>query len=227
MAERAPVGSRVAALVSGLDSCIMTGLLAREYAEVTPLFVRAGLRWEDAERAALARFFSALDAPAVRPIVELALDIRTIYGSHWSVGGSDVPDARQPDEAWYLPGRNLLLLGAAALYGGVHETPNLAIGLLASNPFPDATPDFLRSLEQTAGLAMDTSFTVLTPLGDMHKDDVVRAGAGMPVHEALSCASPVDGRHCGVCGKCGERRRGFIDADMDDPTDYVELGALG
>ena len=129
-------------------------------------------------------------------------------------------------EAWYLPGRNLLLLGAAALYGGVNEIPNLAIGLLASNPFPDATPDFLRSLERTAGLAMDTSFTVLTPLGDMHKADVVRAGAGMPVHEALSCASPVDGRHCGVCGKCGERRRGFIDAGADDPTDYVELGPL-
>ena len=226
MSERAPRESRVAALVSGLDSCIMTGLLAREYAEVTPLFVRAGLRWEVAELAALARFFSALDSPAVQPIVELQLDVGGLYGSHWSVGGTDVPDAQQPDEAWYLPGRNLLLLGAAALYGGVNETPNLAIGLLASNPFPDATPEFLRSLERTAGLAMDTSFRVLTPLGDMHKADVVRAGAGMPVAEALSCASPVDDRHCGVCGKCGERRRGFIDADVPDPTDYVALGPL-
>ncbi len=226
MSERAPRESRVAALVSGLDSCIMTGLLAREYAEVTPLFVRAGLRWEDAELAALARYFSALDSPAVQPIVELTLDVGALYGSHWSVGGSEVPDAQQPDEAWYLPGRNLLLLGAAALFGGVNETPNLAIGLLASNPFPDATPEFLRSLERTAGLAMDTSFRVLTPLGDMHKADVVRAGAGMPVAEALSCASPVDGRHCGVCGKCGERRRGFIDAGVQDPTDYVELGPL-
>ena len=226
MAERAAVGSRVAALVSGLDSCIMSGLLAREFAEVTPLFVRAGLLWEDAELAALERFFGALDAPAVRPIVELRLDISALYGSHWSVGGSEVPDAQQPDEAWYLPGRNLLLLGAAALYGGVNETPNLAIGLLASNPFPDATQDFLRSLERTAGLAMDTRFSVLTPLGDMHKADVIRAGDGMPVQEALSCASPVDGRHCGVCGKCGERRRGFIDASVQDPTDYVELGPL-
>jgi len=226
MAERAPVGSRVAALVSGLDSCIMTGLLAREYAEVTPLFVRAGLRWEDAELAALERFFGALGSPAVRPIVALKLAVGALYGAHWSVGGSDVPDAQQPDEDWYLPGRNLLLLGTAALYGGVNETPNLAIGLLASNPFPDATTDFLRSMERTAGLAMDTSFRVLTPLGDMHKADVVRAGVGMPVEEALSCASPVDGRHCGVCGKCGERRRGFIDAGVQDPTDYVELGPL-
>ena len=226
MVERAPVGSRVAALVSGLDSCIMTGLLAHEYGEVTPLFVRAGLRWEDAELAALERFFGALGSPAVRPIVELKLDVSALYGSHWSVGGSEVPDAQQPDEVWYLPGRNLLLLAAAALYGGVNETPNLAIGLLASNPFPDATTDFLRSLERIAGLAMDTSFRVLTPLGDMHKADVVRAGVGMPMEEALSCASPVDGRHCGVCGKCGERRRGFIDAGVEDPTDYVELGPL-
>ena len=136
MSERAPVGSRVAALVSGLDSCIMTGLLAREYAEITPLFVRAGLRWEDAELAALERFFSALDAPAVRPIVELKLDVGAIYGSHWSVGGSDVPDAQQPDEAWYLPGRNLLLLGAAALYGGVNETPTWRLGCWPATRFP-------------------------------------------------------------------------------------------
>lgn len=162
----------------------------------------------------------------MRPILELAFDIRSVYGSHWSVGGSEVSDAHQPDDAWYLPDRNLLLLGAAALYGGVNETPNLAIGLLASNPFPDATTDFLRSLERTAGLAMDTSFTVLTPLGDMHKADVVRAGVGMPVEKALSCASPMDGRHCGVCGKCGERRRTFIDAGVPDPTDYAELGPL-
>ncbi len=226
MPARPPAASRVAALVSGLDSCIMAGLLARDYAEVTPLFVRAGLRWEDAELAALARFFARLNAPAVAPIVELAMDVTACYGAHWSVGGAEVPDARQPDEAWYLPGRNLLLLSAAALYGGANGVERLAIGLLASNPFPDAAPAFLDSLARTASLAMDAAFQVVTPLGGMHKADVVRAGRGMPLALALSCASPVDGGHCGVCGKCGERRRGFMAAGVPDPTAYARLGAL-
>jgi 7-cyano-7-deazaguanine synthase len=73
---------------------------------------------------------------------------------------------------------------------------------------------------------MDTSFKVLTPLGEMHKEDVLRAGRDFPVQFALSCADPVEGGHCGVCGKCGERRRGFISAGIDDPTTYAHLGPL-
>ena len=216
----------VGALVSGLDSAIMAALLSREYFSVTPLFVRAGLKWEDAERAALEAYFEALDADPIQPLVELDLGARSIYGRHWSTGGENVPDASRPDEEWYLPGRNLLLLSTAATYGAINGISRLAIGILASNPFPDARPDFLRSLEQSAGLALDSPVQVLTPLAGMHKADVIRAGAELPIEYALSCADPVNGGHCGVCGKCGERRRGFIDANVADPTRYAQLGPL-
>ena len=221
MADTPPVKAPVAALVSGLDSCVMVGLLACEDIPVTPIFVRSGLRWEDDEFAALKRFFKVLDSVMVRSIVEISMDAAPFYESHWSTGAFDVPDAQQPDEAWYLPGRNLLLLSAAALYGGTHNIGRLAIGLLRSNPFTDATPEFLRSFELMAGLAMDTNFDVLTPLAGMHKADVVRAGRSFPIGDVLSCASPIEGRNCGVCGKCGERRRGFVDAGIDDPTRYM------
>ncbi len=216
----------VGALVSGLDSAIMAALLARDSASVTPLFVRAGLKWEDAERAALEAYFHALGAEPIQPLVELDLGARSIYGRHWSTGGDDVPDASQPDEEWYLPGRNLLLLSTAATYGSINGISQLAIGILACNPFPDARPDFLRSLEQTAGLALDSPVEILTPLVGIHKADVIRAGSDFPVEHALSCADPIDGGHCGVCGKCGERRRGFIDAGVTDPTSYAQLGPL-
>jgi len=221
-----PQQQAVAALVSGLDSAIMAGLLTRKYERVTPLFVRAGLKWEDAERDALERYFKALGAAAVQPLVELDLGAQSLYGRHWSTGGEAVPDASRPDEEWYLPGRNLLLLSTAATYGAIHGIAHLAIGILASNPFPDARPEFFRSLEQSTGLALDAPIHILTPLAGMHKADVIRAGADLPVQHALSCADPVDGGHCGVCGKCGERRRGFIDAGVDDPTCYARLGPL-
>ena len=216
----------VAALVSGLDSAIMAGLLTEEFDRVAPLFVRAGLKWEDAERNALERYFEALGNASVQPLVELDLGARSLYGRHWSTGGEDVPDASRPDEEWYLPGRNLLLLSTAATYGAIHGIEHVAIGSLASNPFPDARPEFFRSLEQSAGLALDAPVHILTPLAGMHKADVIRAGVHLPVQHALSCADPMDGGHCGVCGKCGERRRGFIDARVDDPTSYAQLGPL-
>ena len=221
MIERPPVELRVAALVSGLDSCVMVGLLARDYSEITPIYVRAGFRWEDAEVEALNQFFSVLGQDVIRPIVEVRLGVGAFYGTHWSTAGMDVPDAHEPDEAWYLPGRNLALLSTAAVYGGTHAIQFIAIGILGSNPFPDATEDFFRSLEKTAGLAMNTTFHVLTPLHGMHKPDVIQAGSVFPLEVSLSCASPVQGKHCGVCGKCGERRRGFIEAGIYDPTDYV------
>jgi 7-cyano-7-deazaguanine synthase len=211
----------VGALVSGLDSAIMAALLAQEYDSVTPLFVRAGLKWEDAERAALEAYFKALSADPIKPVVELDLGARSIYGRHWSTGSENVPDASRPDEEWYLPGRNLLLLSTAATYGAINGIDRLAIGVLASNPFPDARPDFLRSLENSVRLALDCSVQVLTPLADMHKPDVIQAGAEFPVECALSCADPVDGGHCGLCGKCFERRRGFIAARVPDPTQYA------
>ena len=50
-----------AVLVSGgLDSAILTVDLVREFARVVPIYVRSGLRWEDAELAALRRFLSAV-----------------------------------------------------------------------------------------------------------------------------------------------------------------------
>ena len=221
-----PQPRTVAALVSGLDSAIMAGLLTDEFDRVAPLFVRAGLKWEAAERDALERYFEALGNASVQPLVELDLGARSLYGRHWSTGGEDVPDASRPDEEWYLPGRNLLLLSTAATYGAIHGIAHVAIGSLASNPFPDARPQFFRSLEQSASLALDAPVHILTPLAGMHKADVIRAGAHLPVQHALSCADPADGGHCGVCGKCGERRRGFIEAGVADPTSYAQLGPL-
>ncbi len=226
MSDRPDINTRAIALVSGLDSCIMTALLARGYREVTPVFIRSGLKWEDAELDALRRFFQALDSKSVRPVVELEFGGGSLYTGHWSTGGDAVPDAMAPDSDFFLPGRNLLLLSAAATYGAINEIPNIAIGILESNPFPDARRDFLRSFEKTARLALEREFSILTPLLEMHKVDVLLAGEGFPVELSLSCADPVDSEHCGVCGKCGERRRGFIDAQIPDRTMYVTLGPL-
>lgn len=226
MSGRADIETRTIALVSGLDSCIMTALLAPTYHEVTPLFIRSGLQWEDAELAALERFFNVHNAESVRPVVELEFGGGSLYRGHWSTGGSAVPDAMAPDSEFFLPGRNLLLLSAAATYGAINDISNIAIGILKSNPFPDARREFLKSIEKTAGLALERKYSILTPLLEMHKGDVLRAGQAFPIELSLSCADPVGGEHCGLCGKCGERRRGFIDAQVPDRTRYVTLGLL-
>jgi 7-cyano-7-deazaguanine synthase len=34
--------------------------------------------------------------------------------------------------------------------------------------------------------------------------------------------NPREGRHCGACNKCHERRQAFINAGVPDLTDYVK-----
>ena len=134
---------RTAVLFSGgLDSAV---LLAEEAAraDVQPIYVKVGLAWEGAERAALARLLtSGIGGPNVRPLVVLTVDMTDVYpATHWALQGRP-PNYDTPDEAVYLPGRNIVLLGKAGVYCASAGIGRLALGTLDHNPFPDATPAF-------------------------------------------------------------------------------------
>jgi 7-cyano-7-deazaguanine synthase len=45
-------------------------------------------------------------------------------------------------------------------------------------------------------------------------------GRDLPLDLTFSCIDPKDGRHCGDCNKCDERRQAFAMAGMEDPTPY-------
>ena len=78
----------VAVLASGgVDSAILVAHLVNQGCEVTPLYVRFGLSWEDTEARHLERFLASLTAPGARPLVVLDLPIADVYGTHWSVTG--------------------------------------------------------------------------------------------------------------------------------------------
>src|SRR5204862_8115080 len=114
----------------------------RRHPATHPLYVRFGLAWEGVEQAFLRRFLDAVGTPALRPLVVLDMPAGDLYGRHWSVTGEGVPGADTPDEAVFLPGRNVLLLAKSLLWCHLHGVPELALGTLGSNPFPDATPAF-------------------------------------------------------------------------------------
>jgi 7-cyano-7-deazaguanine synthase len=212
-----------AVLISaGLDSAVLAAAEARA-SHVHPLYVAAGLAWEEAERAALERLlrapaFAALDAP-----VSLTFTVRDLYpATHWALVG-EAPAFDSPDEDVYLTGRNVVLLSKAAIYCARHDITRIAIGPLAGNPFPDATPEFFETMSRALSLGLAHSIDVAAPFAQMHKSDVIRLGLelGVPLELTLSCMSPRGGRHCGQCSKCRERRDAFIEAGFEDPTEYA------
>jgi 7-cyano-7-deazaguanine synthase len=97
------------------------------------------------------------------------------------------------------------------------------MGPLAGNPFPDATAAFFDAMAQALSLGLATSVKIDAPFAALHKADVIRLGQslGVPFELTLSCMQPVQGLHCGRCSKCRERRDGFAEAGVEDPTCYA------
>jgi 7-cyano-7-deazaguanine synthase len=220
-------GRVCAVLISGgLDSAILLGEALQERSAVFPLYVRHGLRWEDAELRGLRRFLDAVGRPdkSLRPLQVLELSVLDLYDhGHWSVAAAAVPDADSPDEAVFLPGRNVLLLSKALIWCHLHGVGELAMAPLASNPFPDATPEFFADFPAVVNRALGGAPVQLwLPYARLHKVEVMRRAQNLPLELTFSCIHPRGDHHCGVCNKCAERQRAFRDAGMVDRTVYAE-----
>lgn len=218
------MGTASAVLFSGgLDSAVLLASESRSAARVQPVHVRSGLAWEDAEARAIQRLMAVPPLSRVPRAVTLTVDMRDVYPpTHWAVRGQP-PAYDTPDEDVYLEGRNLVLISKAATLGARLGLQRIALGSLNGNPFPDASPEFLEAMSRALSLGLAQPFSVVTPLSQMQKDDVIKLGVelGVPLELTLSCMNPSDDRHCGRCSKCRERHDAFIAAGMNDPTMYA------
>jgi 7-cyano-7-deazaguanine synthase len=209
----------------GLDSAVLLALELKTSERVQPIHVRAGLAWESAEARAIDRLLAVPPfAGRVAPLVSLNLDMRDVYpATHWAVAGHP-PAYDTPDEDVYLEGRNIILVAKAAVLCARLRVDRLALGPLQGNPFPDATPEFFQTMARAMALGLARPFTIATPLTTYHKGDVVTLGVGLqvPLELTLSCMNPAGDLHCNRCSKCRERRDGFTEAGLVDPTQYAQ-----
>jgi 7-cyano-7-deazaguanine synthase len=221
--SRPRAGDAIAVLASGgADSAILVADLVRRGRVVHPIYVRFGLSWEGAEEAHLRRFLATLTDPAPRPPVVLEVPVAPVYGSHWSVSGDDVPGGDTSDDAVYLPGRNLLLLAMPSVWCALHGVHRVALGTLKGNPFPDATDAFFGAFSGLVERGMDHVLEVVTPFSELTKAEVLELGRGLALEHTFSCMDPQDGRQCGACNKCAERRRAFAACSLEDRTNYAQ-----
>ena len=200
---------------------------------VRPLYVAVGFAWEAEEQAMAARLFAGAPFAGglIDPLVPLTFDMRDVFPpTHWAVRG-EPPAFDTPDQDVYIRGRNVILLAKAAAYmagafssAAAPDGLTVLLGTLAGNPFPDATPEFFAAMSRALSLGLDHPFTIQAPYASWRKSDVIRRGRelGVPLELTLSCMQPRDGRHCGRCSKCRERRDAFLEAGVEDPTPYRE-----
>lgn len=212
-----------AVLVSGgIDSTVLLAERLQAGDQVHPIYIREGLRWESAELQSLRRFLKAIPKRRLKELTVLDLPMKPIYGQHWSLGDRRGPTFRAPDEAVYLPGRNLGLIAVASLYCIQKKIPVLYLAPLKGNPFPDSCLRFFKIFEKVIHQGTQFDLQVRAPYLRWNKAEVISQGKDLPLHLTLSCVNPLRGRHCNRCNKCAERKRGFQKAGIEDKTVYAK-----
>ena len=225
MAEKGPA---VILTSGGLDSTTVPAMAkAAGYACYTLSF-DYGQRHR-AELFAAERVAAAL-GDVEHKVVKLNLD---------SIGGSALTDTRiaVPEEATsgipvtYVPARNTVFLSIALGWAEVLEASDIFIGVNAVDysGYPDCRPEYIAAFETMANLATRAGvegrpLTIHTPLMNMGKGEIIRAGLALGVDYALTVScyqATAEGLACGKCDSCRLRRQGFIDAGVPDPTRYL------
>jgi 7-cyano-7-deazaguanine synthase len=223
----APPNATAVVLVSGgLDSLVVAGMARAAGYRLFALTIDYNQRHR-IELDAAARVAVALGAE--RHVV-LPIDLTQFGGSALTDAAIDVPksgvEAGIP--VTYVPARNTIFLSLALGWAEAVGARDLAIGVnaLDYSGYPDCRPDFIGAFEQMANAATKAGvegshFRIHTPLIDMSKADIVRAGLALQLDLGLSwsCYDPTpQGRPCGACDSCRLRAKGFAEARAPDPA---------
>ena len=217
----------VVLLSGGLDSATTLALARERGYDCRAISFAYGQR-HDAELDAAARLAGTLGATEHKVV---RLDLGAIGGSALTDAAIPVPEqATAGIPVTYVPARNTVFLAIALGWAEVLGARDLFIGVNAVDysGYPDCRPEFIAAFERLANLATRAGvegerFRVHTPLIDLPKAEIIRAGRRLGVDYALtvSCyAADEAGRACGRCDACRLRREGFAAAGVADPTRY-------
>ncbi len=139
--------------------------------------------------------------------------------------GSDIP-------VTYVPARNTIFLSFALGWAETLGAFDIFIGVnaLDYSGYPDCRPEYIAAFETMANLATRVAvegggrFRIHTPLIHLRKAEIIRKGLTLGVDYRLthSCYDPTPaGLACGLCDSCRLRLKGFAEAGVSDPVDYV------
>lgn len=219
-------------LSGGLDSTTCLAHARREGFDCYALTFDYGQRHR-VELDAARHVARALGAAEHRVV---SFDLR-VFGASALTSDIEVPkDA--PESATipvtYVPARNTVFLSFALAWAEVTSSSDIFIGVNAIDysGYPDCRPEFIAAFEQMANLATKagvegaTRIQIHTPLIRLSKREIIELAVELGVDFGLthSCYDPdAAGRSCGRCDSCRLRLKGFAEAGLKDPVEYVSF----
>ncbi|OED35171.1 7-cyano-7-deazaguanine synthase QueC [PVC group bacterium (ex Bugula neritina AB1)] len=217
----------------GLDSSTLLALLHYRGYEIYTLTFDYGQKHsvELEKSTLLSKDYSVKDSKVI------TIDLRSFGGSSLT---SNVPVNKHLSENFttneipltYVPARNILFLSYALAWGEVNEVYDIFIGVsqIDYSGYPDCRKNFIDSFVKMANLGTKAgvsgrSFNVHTPFIYLSKSEIITLGTFLDLNygKTHSCYDPSsDGNACGFCESCLLRKKGFKEAEVEDPTKYTE-----
>lgn len=212
----------------GLDSTTVLAMAAAAGLECYTLSFDYGQRHR-AELDAAARVSASVPGTTHKVV---AMDLSSIGGSALTDDAIAVPTT--PTEGipiTYVPARNTVFLSIAMGWAEVLDAAEIHIGVNAVDysGYPDCRPAFIDAFRALTAVGTKAGvegrpIEICTPIIDMTKADIIRAGSALGVDYGLTVScyqADTDGRACGLCDSCRLRKEGFAAAGVPDPTRYV------
>lgn len=145
----------------------------------------------------------------------------------------DIPDYNGSGEIpiTYVPGRNTVFLSLATSYAESIGAEAIFIGASAVDysGYPDCRPEYFEQFQKLIDLATKAgvdgnSIQIQLPLIQLSKAETVKLGLqlGIDYSDTITCyRANAKGEACGTCDSCHLRKKGFIEAGVEDPTLYT------
>ncbi|PKG23875.1 7-cyano-7-deazaguanine synthase QueC [Niallia nealsonii] len=116
----------------------------------------------------------------------------------------------------FVPGRNLLFLSFAAVLASQVGAKHIITGVCETDfsGYPDCRDSFVKSLNVSINLAMDSQFVIHTPLMWLDKADTWKLADDLQQldyirTQTLTCYEGIIGNGCGECPACKLRKAGL------------------
>ena len=160
-------------------------------------------------------------------------DVKTILDSSSLINAHvPIPEVAETSEHYdtlkstIVPNRNSIFLSLATAYAINIGANYVFYGAHFSDRgvYPDCRKEFVDAFTHAERLATDNfELRVEAPFVNSRKSDIVRLGRklGVPFEITWSCYQGGK-KHCGVCSSCRERKRAFVEAKVEDPTEYEQ-----
>lgn len=216
-------------LSGGLDSATVLAMARQQGYACHALSIAYGQR-HSAELLAAKRLADKAGCASFR---QVDMDMRLIGGSALTDQSIAVPTEESDDiPVTYVPARNTVFLSLAMGLAEVVGAQDVFLGVNAVDysGYPDCRPAFLEQFSRLsqvatkAGAESGEPLRIHAPLLHLGKDEIIKQGLALGVNyaETVSCyQADENGRACGVCDSCRLRRKGFEQAGVDDPTNYL------